>query len=311
MLSVVVPMFNAAHVLPETVPAMLAQRERAEWIFVDDGSRDETRKVLDTRIEESTNAAQHIVKILSHETNKGRAAARNTGLKAATGNAIVFLDADAAPEPGFLDCLKRTVAQEGVIAAIGRLEMVSDDPEDAFVRYTKWDRRGPSAIHTHAPTPWKYFLTTASCVRREVLRHIGDFNDDISYGEDLEIAVRISRNYPDGLRYAPDANVRLHDLGSLEMALAKMREFGRDNLPAMVMDYPELAQWTGVDVVVSSPVASLRTKAIRALLRPGIAKSVRRILPYLPNRLSNYAVRYLIGYTLATSYKEGLAHRAN
>lgn len=305
MLSVVVPMYNAAHVLPTTVPAMLAQRVRAEWIFVDDGSTDETRNVLDALIESERFSADHAIEVLSHGSNKGRAAARNTGRGKATGTTLVFLDADAAPEPGFLECLRRTVEREGVVAAIGRLEMVSEGPEDGFVRYTKWDRRGPSALHANAPTPWKYFLTTASCVRKDVLQSIGDFNEAIRYGEDLELAVRISRHYPSGLHYAPDAVVKLHDLGSLETALANMREFGRDNLPAMVTDYPELAQWTGVDVVASSSDASLRTLATRAILRPGIEKAVRIALPYLPGRLSNYAVRYLLGYALASSYLEG------
>lgn len=303
MISVIVPVYNGAHVLAESVPAMLAQKVPAQWLFVDDGSTDDTAERLAELTASGPAAGGATVEVLRHDVNRGRAAARNTGLDAATGELVAFLDADVAPAPGYLDALSRTLAQPGVIAAVGRLQFASD-PADPYHRYLASPLRGPSRHAPGEPLPWRFFLTCVAAVRAEAARAVGGFDESITYGEDLDVAARLSRRAPEGLRYAPDAVGRMHDLGDLTTALAKLREFGRDNLPAMIARYPELARQTGVDVVHSA--AGARGLAARLLLRPRLAGLVRRVLPGLPGVLSDYAVRYLLGYTLAVSYREGL-----
>ena len=306
MFSVIVPVYNGAHVLPKTVPAMLAQDEPAQWIFVDDGSSDETHSILEGLVANTPSMNGRTIRLLSHPVNKGRAASRNTGVAAADGDVLAFIDADVAPAAGYLGSLRKTVEQPDAVACVAKLEMVETDLSQPYHRYLASSMRGPQRHDPTNPLPWKYFLTTASCVRTEVLSRIGGFNESISYGEDIELAVRISQNHPDGLRYAPDAVAQLHDHGSLESALATMREFGQNNLPGMVAEHSELAYWTGVDVVDSAAQKSARHAAAWLMLRPGPAWLTRRILPHLPSGLSDYAVRYLLGYTLATSYKAGL-----
>ena len=306
MLSVIVPVYNGAHVLPKTVPAMLGQDEPAQWIFVDDGSTDETRSTLEGLIANAPRRDGRTIEVLSHPTNKGRASARNTGVATAGGSLLAFMDADVAPAPGYLSKLVGAMNRPGAVACVARLEMAETDLAQPYHRYLASSKRGPGKSDAAKPLPWKYFLTTASCMRTDVLARAGGFNESISYGEDIELAVRISQNHPDGLYYALDAVARMYDLGSLETATTNMIEFGRDNLPAMVAEYPELARWTGVDVVHSPAGKSLRRVAAGLLLRPGLAQRAHRILPYLPSGLSDYAVRYLLGCTLATSYREGL-----
>lgn len=285
---------------------MLAERELAEWIFVDDGSTDNSRKILDDVLSNRRQVGNESTRVLAHPKNRGRAAARNTGIESARGEVLVFLDADAAPQESFLRELRRSIEKEGVVAVIGHLRYERDQgEEDAYGRYLRSSRRGPTQRHANQPTPWKYFLTTAAAVRSDALAEAGGFEESISYGEDMELAARLSRIYPDGLRYAPGAVVEQYDLGSLETALSKMNEFGRDNLPAMVSRHAELAQWTGVDLVDSPSAPFWRKLGIRMLLRPTATKAIHSIVPYLPARLSNLAVRYLLGSMLATSYKEG------
>jgi len=92
LVSVVIPAFNAAATLDETLASVLAQSwPRLEIIVVDDGSRDDTAAVL----------ARHAPRVRAiRRDNGGLAAARNTGLRAATGDFIALLDADdlCAPE---------------------------------------------------------------------------------------------------------------------------------------------------------------------------------------------------------------------
>ncbi len=306
MLSVIVPIYNGAHVLPKTVPAMLAQNEPAQWIFVDDGSTDETRSTLEGLIANAPRKEGRTTDVLSHPTNKGRAAARNTGVAAAGGNILAFMDADVAPAPGYLNALIGAMNGSNAVACVARLEMAEADFSKPYHRYLTSSKRGPQKHDPAKPLPWKHLLLGLSAVNSDVVHETGVLNESLTYGEDLEFAYRISQRHPHGLRYARGATAQLYNIGDLSTALSKMIEFGRDNLPAMVADYPELARWTGVDVVHSLARKSARRVAAGLLLKPGLAQRVHGILPRLPPGLSDYAVRYLLGFTLATSYQEGL-----
>lgn len=93
--SVVIPTFNRAHILLDTINSVLAQDyEPIEIIVVDDGSTDSTLEVLAPLIKEK----KVILKALSH---RGRPApARNLGLSVASGDVIFLLDSDDLMLPG-------------------------------------------------------------------------------------------------------------------------------------------------------------------------------------------------------------------
>jgi len=91
-LSIIIPCYNHAHWLPIAIESALAQKEVAvEVIVVNDGSTDNTIEV----------ASKYANVILITQVNKGLAAARNAGLKRATGTYASFLDADDALTPYF------------------------------------------------------------------------------------------------------------------------------------------------------------------------------------------------------------------
>jgi glycosyltransferase involved in cell wall biosynthesis len=86
LVSVVIPAYNASAFIAETVESALGQTHtRLEIIVVDDGSTDDT--------EESIQPYLARVRYI-RQRNAGEGAARNTGLRAATGDYIAFLDAD-------------------------------------------------------------------------------------------------------------------------------------------------------------------------------------------------------------------------
>jgi glycosyltransferase involved in cell wall biosynthesis len=83
--SVVIPAFNYARFLPEALDSIVRQKgARIEVIVVDDGSTDDPASVVQR---------YPGVKLIRQE-NRGLAAARNVGLRAATGDYIAFVDAD-------------------------------------------------------------------------------------------------------------------------------------------------------------------------------------------------------------------------
>jgi len=88
IVSVIIPTYNRAHVLARAIQSVLNQTyQDFEIIVVDDGSTDNTEEVI-----KSFNDPR--IRYIRHEENKGAAAARNTGIKAAKGEFIAFQDSD-------------------------------------------------------------------------------------------------------------------------------------------------------------------------------------------------------------------------
>ena len=92
-ISVIIPCYNQSEYLPKAIESVLEQNYPfIEIIVIDDGSQDDTPKVAKSYPE---------IKYVYQE-NRGLAAARNTGINNATGNYLVFLDADDWLLPGGL-----------------------------------------------------------------------------------------------------------------------------------------------------------------------------------------------------------------
>ncbi|GAC1333585.1 MAG: glycosyltransferase family 2 protein [Candidatus Dormibacteria bacterium] len=92
-LSVVVPAFNEARRLPPTLRAidryLKEGGHRGELIVVDDGSTDETSELVKALASEGL-----LVRLIRHQANLGKGAAVRTGVMAATGDVVLFTDAD-------------------------------------------------------------------------------------------------------------------------------------------------------------------------------------------------------------------------
>lgn len=87
--SVIVPVYNAKEYLSECVKSILAQKKvEVELLLIDDGSVDGSSQLCEEYGEKYKNV------VVLHQKNEGASAARNAGLKAASGEYIVFADAD-------------------------------------------------------------------------------------------------------------------------------------------------------------------------------------------------------------------------
>lgn len=111
-LSVIVPFYNVQQYAPDTLRSLrMNARRDFEFVLVNDKSRDETPAILDRAAEELSDVAQ--VQVLHHETNGGLATARNTGLDAARGEYLTFLDGDDWLAPGYLTQLVSAIEDLG------------------------------------------------------------------------------------------------------------------------------------------------------------------------------------------------------
>ena len=108
-LSIVIPVYNEAEnvgLLYQEVKKVLSSIQRTyEIIIIDDGSKDETRKIL-----KEIEAADETLRVLSLRKNFGKASALSCGFSKALGEIIVTMDGDLQDDPEeiprFLECIK-------------------------------------------------------------------------------------------------------------------------------------------------------------------------------------------------------------
>lgn len=100
MVSIVVPVYNAANYIEKTIE-MVCRQTYKDWelILVDDASRDESAQVIENYVK---NQGKRI-RLIRKKVNQGAAEARNTGIDASSGRYIAFLDADDVWDPEKLE----------------------------------------------------------------------------------------------------------------------------------------------------------------------------------------------------------------
>ncbi|MFB6502354.1 MULTISPECIES: glycosyltransferase family 2 protein [unclassified Streptomyces] len=109
-LSVVVPLHNVAPYADTTLGSLARNAAGdVEFLLVDDCSTDETPAVIDRWAARLPRA-----RVIRHEVNVGIATARNSGIEAADGEYLTFLDGDDWYAPGHLDRLLRATEELGV-----------------------------------------------------------------------------------------------------------------------------------------------------------------------------------------------------
>lgn len=222
--SVVVPAYNCARFLREAIDSALVQTlPPIEVIVVDDGSSDETPALL-------AGYGSRIRAI--RQANAGVAAARNRGVREATGDAVAFLDADDAwlpeklerqalrletePDLGFVHCGALEVDEEGRplrARAEGCEGWVAD-------RMLMFEDVGPLS----GSTP---------LVPRARLAEAGGFDERLSTSADWDLCYRLARGRPVGfvaqplVRYRVRRNAMHFDVALMEkdMLLAYAKAF--------------------------------------------------------------------------------------
>lgn len=179
----VIPTYKRPHLLVRAIDCVLKQTyPNLEIVVVDDGSGDETestvRGIVDPR-----------VRYVRHEINKGLPAARNTGIRAARGDCIAFLDDD---DEWRIDKLERQVKV---------LEKY-----DAVLCTGIWNGY-PLRIHNRPDVTLSdlragSFNPSGLLVRTHVLREVW-FDEGLREGEDWDALIRIAQRYSIGWEPEP------------------------------------------------------------------------------------------------------------
>ena len=218
--SLVIPCYNAAGSLGVVLAGARRQTlAPREVLVVDDGSTDDTAEV----------ARRMGARVERHRRNLGLAAARNTGLAAATGDLVVFVDSDAVPHP---DLVRRLTAgyEDPSLAAVGGqvLEVGAAKTVDRW-RASFWRQTQGELALDDAP-----FVVGACCsLRRAAARDVGGFAVGFrTNGEDVDLSLRLRAR---GLRlaYDPRAVVFHTRRDTLQSLLFMVYRHRRDHLLAL------------------------------------------------------------------------------
>jgi len=156
-----------------------------EWelIVVNDASEDDTRQFL---------LAEPGIGAFNQEVRGERSRARNVGLANARGRYIMFLDDDDLLQPGALAVLARALdtKPEAVASAGARLDWFVEE---------KWVRRDshprfPRTRHMYDALVFGWSAISGQCLyRTDVIREIGGYDNEISYTEDRDLWLKVSR----------------------------------------------------------------------------------------------------------------------
>jgi len=197
--SVIIPVYNAEHFLPQAVQSACAQRETGEVILVEDGSSDGSLHVC-RQLEERFS---HVT-VLRHKEDRhqGISASRNLGLRAARCPHIAFLDADDYYLPerfraarAVLDCDPDI---DGVYDAVG----IRYENDDARTWYCGQGRPEMTTI-TEAVDPVNlfeailsgdkgFFHTNGIVVRKELFDRTGLFDPSLPMCEDTAMWIKMA-----------------------------------------------------------------------------------------------------------------------
>jgi glycosyltransferase involved in cell wall biosynthesis len=187
VLSVIVPAHNSASVLPECIAAVKhSDLPRGEWelIVVDDASTDETSRIAA--------AADKVTR--TGDIARGPAFARNIGATLASGDVLVFVDADVAIHRDTLRRLNDRLCDDpGLVAVFGAY----DERPAAPALVSRYRNLLHHYAHLQNAGEVPTFWAGCGAVRATAFRDAGGF-DPVLYTkpqiEDIELGYRLSRN---------------------------------------------------------------------------------------------------------------------
>ncbi len=182
-ISIIIPAYNAAPFIAQTLDAVLAQTFTAfEVIVVNDGSTDQTTTIVEQYVQQDDRVR------LVNQVNQGVSAAREQGKALAQGEFIAFLDADDLWLPQNLAVHLRHFASNPRLGiSFGRVEFMQHDG-GLTGTYSNSRLQGIEPTHLF----YENLLVTPSnaVIRRSVFDQVGGFDRDLSGTEDQEFFLR-------------------------------------------------------------------------------------------------------------------------
>ncbi len=189
--SVVVPVYNKANFVAQTIQSILAQSfTDYEIVLVNDGSTDNSLQVLQSFSAPNTT--------LINQENQGLSVARNKGITASTGEIIALLDADDLWEPQHLQSLFELSQRfpEAKLYGTAYVELFSDAnrvPPKINLKTAKPQLLIPDFFEASLFQP--IVPPSSFAFQKDIVDTIGGFDSQITYFEDVDFYIRAHLKY--------------------------------------------------------------------------------------------------------------------
>ena len=298
--SVVMPTYNQPELLKQALSSFKKQScQQFEVIIVDDGSAQPIRGYIDTY------EYPFSITIIQHGHNRGRAAARNSGILRAQHEVIIFLDCDMTVEDNFIFAhlsFHQQYADDAIV--LGNIQFAPDLSEKPLARYL--DTRGVRKLKHQDKVPHRYFTTGNASVQKGTLQRTGLFDDKFpGYGgEDLELSCRLEKS---GCRffYNEQAKSFHHDLKPLNVYMERLISYGENGIPIILKKHPEAKTFLHTDWVENSTSFQGKLKYLAAsrIFRPKPLSLLANLVSWVPVKQFQFFAfdiitggSYLFGY---------------
>lgn len=280
--SVVIPAYNCASFIPETLESVFAQTYRdLEIILVDDGSTDDTQSVVAPYLDRITCIRQK---------NGGLPAARNTGIRTAKGEFIALLDAD---DSWVADKLERQLPRFGD-AEVGIVY------SDFSVRYA--DGRFQQSYLVNRPLASegyvlenyirsRFLFPSTMVIRQKCLEEFGLFDEEMLACEDIELFARICSRWkvaridaPLTVRYEGTHNItsnsrkiNQYTILALQKVLARQSDLPKSTREVIDKELGQQHWWYGYAAFKDGNMAQARKHLVAAIRCDG--QNARKAIP--------------------------------
>ena len=204
--SIIIPTYNRADLLPETIRSVQNQTFMDwECIVVDDGSTDNTRQIVEEIIK-SDSRIKYI-----YQENAERSAARNNGIRNSSGDYICFLDSDDHFLNNHLQELKNVIeTKENKTCMIVNEMQIVDENRIEKSNLPELTQNLIEYLYVNPLTPSRV------CIHSKILEK-EKFDEDIVIVEDRILWMRIAKNYPVFLSKHIGVNYMLHGSNSVNL----------------------------------------------------------------------------------------------
>ncbi|MCH7396511.1 glycosyltransferase family 2 protein [Belliella sp. DSM 107340] len=217
LISVIIPTYNRAHVLPNSIKSVLDQSfEDWELIVVDDGSEDNTKEMVEEFLMDSRVSYYF-------QKNKGVSEARNHGAKISKGDYLIFLDSDDR------------LAKESIYHFRKKIKTTSFDVVFSWVKLISEEKKSweIKKMHKNYPCdkndmPKGVYLPGAFCIKKELFFSVGSYDPNLHYGENTDLFLRLHiRKYSYGF---VEYTSLLHFVGNKSGLSSNLKEILNSNL---------------------------------------------------------------------------------